>query len=314
MLDTVDFRLTRSEVEGVDFVEDVSPYLNPETFVIHDSGNTRTATGKIGNLSVTISPNSVRVKNGSLCKWMLGDNYQTMTRRDVRHAIERLSDTLHLPMDRATITRLDIGLTMAVEHPVTCYFNHLGTLNYAARLQQPDSLYYHLGHARCLCFYDKNKEQRTNGQPVPDPYRGGYVLRYELRYKTRLPRRLGVPAVTGALLYDETFYASMLNRWHEAYRSIRKTNDITLNFQTMMTKRDMQRMGILMLIEHWGGEVEVIAKIKEAQKCGDLSTKQATSLIETIKETCKAREGMTMPNEIITELDKKIAEAVRRYL
>lgn len=81
----------------------------------------------------------------------------------------------------------------------------------------------------------------------------------------------------------------------------------------MMTKRDMQRMGILMLIEHWGGEVEVIAKIKEAQKCGDLSTKQATTLIETIKETCKAREGMTMPNEIITELDKKIAEAVRRY-
>lgn len=80
-----------------------------------------------------------------------------------------------------------------------------------------------------------------------------------------------------------------------------------------MTKRDMQRMGILMLIEHWGGEVEVIAKIKEAQKCGDLSTKQATTLIETIKETCKAREGMTMPNEIITELDKKIAEAVRRY-
>ena len=314
MLDTVNFKLTQAEVEGVDFLNEITPYLNPEGVAFHDYNGQQVVTGKTGNLSVSISPYQVRVKDGSLCKWMLGDNYQVMGRADIKRAVERLSDTLHLPMDRAIITRLDVGLSIPVREPTANYFNHLGVLNYAQRLQQPHSLYYHLHRqAERLCFYDKNREQRDNREAIPELYRDCNVLRYEQRYMARLPSLLGVAQVTGAMLYDEGFYISLLDRWRDAYRAIRKVNDITLNFQAMKTKRDLQTMGVLAMVERVGGEVEMIAHINEAQKRGDLTAKHAFDLRQAVKSACKGRDGRTAPTEAITELDKKIAEAIRYY-
>lgn len=298
----------------MDFLSEITPYLNPEGVAVHDFGGSQVVTGKTGNLSVSISPYQVRVKDGSLCKWMLGDNYQAMGRGDIKHAVERLSDTLHLPMDRAIITRLDVGLSIPVRHPTDCYFNHLGLLNYAQRLQQAHGLYYYRhSQAERLCFYDKNREQRDHREAIPDLYRDCNVLRYEQRYMARLPHLLGVAAVTGAMLYDEGFYISLLNRWREAYQAIRKINEITLNFQAMRTKRDLQRMGIMALVEQWGGEVEMIAHITEAQKRGEVSAVEACRLRQAVREACKVKNSLTAPSEAISELDKKIAEAIRYY-
>ncbi|MDE6824554.1 MAG: hypothetical protein K2J27_07490 [Duncaniella sp.] len=314
MLDTVNFKLTQAEVEGVDFLTEITPYLNPDGVAFHDYNGQQVVTGKTGNLSVSISPYQVRVKDGSLCKWMLGDNYQVMGRADIKRAVERLSDTLHLPMDRAIITRLDVGLSIPVREPTANYFNHLGVLNYAKRLANDGSLYYYRhSQAERLCFYDKNREQRDNREAIPDLYRGVNVLRYEQRYMARLPSLLGVAQVTGAMLYDEGFYITLLKRWRDAYRAIRKVNEITLNFQAMKTKRDLQTMGILAMVERVGGEVEMIAHINEAQKRGDLTAKQAFDLRQAVKSACKVRDGLTAPTEAIIELDKKIAEAIRYY-
>lgn len=318
MYDTVGMKATRAEVEGVDFINEIAPYLNPEGVASHDFSGTPVVTGHIDNLSVSISPYQVRVKGGSLCKWMLGDNYQAMGRADTQRAVERLSDTLHLPMERAIITRLDVGLSIPVKQPCVNYFNHLGVLNYAQRLQQPNSLYYHRhSQAERLCFYDKNREQRDHREAIPDLYRGVNVLRYEQRYMARLPSLLGVSQVTGAMLYDEDFYISLLNRWREAYRAIRKVNTITLNFQAMKSDKKIKKgfdlLSRLAYIEQMGGEVAVIAHINEAQKRGDLTAKQAFDLRQHVKSSCEVRDGLTAPTEAISELDKKIAEAVRYY-
>lgn len=314
MLDTVTFRLTQSEVGGCNFLREVAPYLNLEGVIEHNREGSVYVTGRLGNLSVSINSWQVTVGKGSLCKWMLGDNYQAMGRGDIQRAVERLSDTLHLPIDRASVMRLDVGLSMPVREPIENYFNHLGALRYAIRLQQPKSLYYNaLQKAKILCFYDKNQEQRDNGSTIPELYRDANVLRYELRYMKRIPKQFGVEAVTGAALYDESFYISLLNRWREAYQAIRKVNDITLNFQEMKTKRDLQRMGILALVERWGGEVELISHINEAQKRGDLTAKQAFDLRQGVKDACAIKGGLTAPSEAISELNKKIAEAVKYY-
>lgn len=314
MLDTVNFRLTRAEVEGVDFLNEVTPHLNPASVAFHDFGGSQVVTGKLGNLSVSISPYQVRVKDGSLCKWHLGDNYQAMGRGDVRQAVERLGDTLHLPMEQATVTRLDVGLCIPVQLPTACYLNHLGVLSYAQRLQQPNSLYYYRHRqAERLCFYDKNREQRDNREAIPDLYRDCNVLRYEQRYMARLPQLLGVAEVTGALLYNEAFYISLLDKWREAYQAIKKNNDITLNFQAMRNKKQLYKMGVLSLVEREGGEVEMIAKIADAQKRGVLTAKQAFDVRQAVKDACNAKSGLTAPSEAITELDKKIAEAIRYY-
>lgn len=314
MLDTVTFKLTQSDVEGCDFLNEVTPYLDPDEVTEHNKGGNVYVTGRLGNLSVSINPWRVTVGNGSLCKWMFGDNYQAMGRGDIQHAIEKLSDTLHLPIERANVMRIDVGLSIPVREPVENYLNHLGALNYATRLLQPSSLYYKQRQgAKILCFYDKNREQRDKGGTVPELYKDANVLRYELRYMKRVPHQFGVETVTGAALYEEAFYISLLNRWREAYQAIRKINNTTLNFQDMKTKRDLQRMGILALVERWGGEVETINRINEAQKRGDLTSKQAFDLRQGIKDACEIRGGLTAPSEAISELNKKVADAVKFY-
>lgn len=311
MFDSVNFRLTQAEVSGVDFLTETPCFLD-DVGEHHFTGGQVVITGRVGGLKVSLNTFQVKVSDGSLCKWYLGDNYQTMSRRDTKQAIEKLSDTLHLPMAKATIYRLDIAQNLILRYPPEVYMNHLGVLAHSTRLQNKGSLYY-MRNGSTLCFYDKNREQHSKRESVPELYEGRNVLRYEQRYTKRLPKLLNVPEVTGALLYDEAFYIDLLNRWRDTYTAIQKINDITLNFQSMRTKKELSNMGILALVEQVGGQNQMLEQITEAAKRGELSKKQAFDLRQAINAACKVKEGITRPSDAIQELDKKVSEAVAFY-
>ena len=311
MYDSVFFKLTQAEYSGADFLAETACYL--EDVAEHQFSDGLVAlTGSIGGLKVSLNRFQVKVRDGSFCKWYLGDNYQTMGRSDTERAIEKLSDTLHLPMSKAVVTRLDVAQNFICKHSPEVYLGHLGMLKYAKRLEEPSGVYYSQADGR-LCFYDKNKEQRAKREDVPELYQGKNCLRYEQRYTKHLARRLNVPEVTGGLLFDENFYINLLNRWRDTYKAIDKINDITLNFQAMRTKQELYKMGVLSLIEQAGGQVQMIDQINEAQKQGHLTKKQAFDLRQAVKDASKIKEGLTVPNEAIKELDKKVMEAVRYY-
>lgn len=312
MIDTLHLQLTGREVEGVDFFSEVTPHLNPEGVAWHTNSGGDWITANLDGLQIRVSRGALTIGKGSICKWMLGDNYKTMTRADLQRAIERLSDELHQPIERASVARLDVATNIITRHPTEVYFNHFGALSYAHRLMQESGLYYKRPNITAA-FYDKNREQRTHREAIPEVYRGANVLRYELRFTHRLPKVFKCERVTAADLYNEAFYISLLNRWRDTYRAIQKLNEITLNFQAMRTKREFNKMGILSIVERFGGEVETIAHITEAQKRGELTAKQAYDLKQSVKDACKEREGITAPSEAITELDKKITEAIRFY-
>jgi hypothetical protein len=310
MYDSVNFRLLQSEAGEVDFLSEIPCFL--DNIGEHNYNDDVVITGNLKGLKVSLNRYQMKVKDGSLCKWFLGDNFQTMGRGDTQQAIEKLSDTLHLPMSKAAVTRLDIAQNMIMKHPPDVYLNHLGLLPYATRLQEPRGLYYKQLNGR-LCFYDKNSEQKSHNEPIPELYQSRNVLRYEQRYLSRLPKQLNTPEVTGAMLYDEAFYIGLLDRWKEAYEAIKKINNVTLNFEAMTTKKQFYKMGVLSLIEQAGGQLQMIEQINEAQKQGRLTKKQAFDLRAAVNEACKIKEGLTAPNEAIEELDKKINEAVKYY-
>ena len=312
MYDTVNFRLTADKVRAADFLEEVPCYLDDDTIGFHDYQGERIVTGCIGGLKVSVSKFQVKIKDGSLCKWHLGDNFKTMGRSDTQRAVERLSDTLHLPIDKSSVTRIDIAQNIILKSSVDVYLNHLGTLNRAKRLPTPDGLYY-ISKGGCLCFYDKNKEQKSKGDTIPELFQGRNVLRYEQRYTSRLAAQFNVADVTGAFLYDEAFYIDILKRWRDSYKAIQKTNDITLNFQAMRGKKQFHKMSVLAMVKLVGGEIELINQINEAQKRGDLTKKQAFDIRQIVKSACTGCDSLTMQNESIAELDKKIMEAVRFY-
>lgn len=312
MFDTVNMRLTRTEVAGVDFLSEIPCNLDGDSIAVHSFTDGDVITGSLGNLKVSLNAYQVRVKDGSLCKWYLGNNFQTMGRKDTQRAIEKLSDTLHLPMDKAVVTRLDIAQTFVVKYPVNVYFNHLGLLKNTTRLAEPNSVYYNKTGLR-LAFYDKNREQKAKHEQIPELYNGRNVLRYEQRYTQRVARQLNVLEVTGAMLYDEAFYITLLNKWRDSYKDIQKINDVSLNFQAMKTKQNLYRMGVLSLIEQVGGQMAMMEQIAEAQKQGALTRKQAYDLKQAVQDACNIKDGLTMQNEAIVELDKKVNEAVRFY-
>ena len=310
MYDTINFKITQDEAGGVDFLEEIPCFL--DNVGEHFYNGFPYITGNLKGLKVTANRHQVKIKDGSLCKFALGDNYQTLGRKDTQRAIELLSDTLHLPIDRAIVTRLDIAQNFILKHPTVIYLNHLGGLRHAKRIQEPTGLYYVLGGGR-LCFYDKNKEQTSHRNPIPELYKGRNVLRYEQRYTERLASKLGISQLTGRVLYDEEFYISLLDQWRDSYKAINKINDVTLNFETMTKKKDMIKAGLITLAEQMGGQLEMIAHINEAQKRGALSRKQAFDLRKTIKDAYQVKDGLIVPSDVIQELDKKVDEAVRFY-
>ena len=311
MFDSVNFILTQDEVGGVDFMAEIPRYLDNVGEHVYSNGGV-TITGMIGGLYVSVSPCRIKVYNGSVCKWFLGNNYHTLSRRDTQHAIEKLSDLLHIPMSSATVTRLDVAQNFIVQHPIAVYLDHLGSLRYADRLRQPTSLYYKRAGG-VFCLYDKNQEQKDKGEPIPDIYAGRNVLRLELRYMSRLGKQLNVPRVTGALLYDEHFYRGLLDRWRDVYKSIYKINDIELNLQAMRTKKDLYQMGILSLVDRAGGQLQFLEQINEQQRRGELTKKEAYDIRQSINKACESSAVLVVPNEAIQELDKKVSEAVRFY-
>lgn len=312
MFDTVNMKITRVEAAGSNLLSEIPCYLDTDSVAVHSFTDGEVITGTLGNLKVSLNAYQVKVKDGSLCKWYLGDNFKTMGRKDTQRAIEKLSDTLHLPMDKAIVTRLDLAQNFIVKHPAEVYFNHLGTLKYSTRLQEPNGVYYSLTGGR-LAFYDKRREQQTKREQIPELYEGRNVLRYEQRYTQRIARQLNVLQVTGAMLYDEAFYIDLLNRWRDNYKAIQKINDVTLNFGAMKTKQNLYRMGVLSLVLQVGGQVAMLEQIAEARRQGTLSRKQAYDLKQAINEACTIKEGLTIKNEAIQELDKKVNEAVRFY-
>ena len=307
MYDTVHFRLTVGDYGGVSFVEETPCYL--ADVATHDYNGSIVITGNLQGLRVSVTPWQVKVKDGSLCKWYLGDNLQTMSRGDVQRAIERLSDELHLPMNLATITRLDIGANLITQHPAEVYYNHLGVLAWAKRLVEPSGLYYSKRDER-LCFYDKIKEQRSRREAIPDTHRGKNVLRYEQRYIGHLSRVLKVPPIKGATLYDGEFYSYIVSRWEQTYTAIGKINDTNINLNSMGTSRDFDRLCRLAMMERAGGELALIDQINELRKKGVITSKQAHDIRQKIKRAASLKGEIVTPNENIQELDRLIKECI----
>lgn len=310
MFDSVNFRLTRSDYDRADFLSEVPCYITDVSEHHYSSGVV--VTGSLGNLKVSCNEYQIKVKDGSLCKWYLGDNLQTMGRKDTERAVEKLSDLLHLPMSKAQVTRIDVSQNFIMKHPPKVYLNHLGAMKNAARLEEPNTLYYRKQDYG-LCFYDKAREQKAKREPLPELYANKNVLRYEQRYTGRLAKHLGVPEVRASMLYDEAFYIDLLNRWRDDYKAIQKINDVQLNFECMRNKKDLNRMGVLSLVESVGGLNAMMNQIAEAQQQGKLNRKQAFDLRQAVNDACAVKDGLVVENEAIAELNKKIVEAVRFY-
>lgn len=309
MYDTINFKIDKGDYENEDFINIATKYLDAETITFHSGNYGEYITGKTGMLGIVATKNQLKISKGSLCKWYLGDNYQTMDRGDVKLSIEKLADTLHLPIERAEVTRIDIATNLIMQYPLSIYYKRLGELKHSQRLIQPYSLYYNNLNG-LICFYDKNKENKGY---IPELYKNKNVLRYEQRYLRRLPNNLQCHSITGEMLYNEEFYMKLKKNWRLKYEQIHKICDYNLNFKQMKGVKTLKQMGLISLINSVGGELEMMSLIKDAQLKGEIDRKQAMDMKKAIKEALLLGQETIIEDEAINELTKKIKEATRYY-
>ena len=58
----------------------------------------------------------------------------------------------------------------------------------------------------------------------------------------------------------------IVNKWHVNYKSIKKINDISINFEVMRTKKEFDLVARLCFIQQQGGELAMLKQIAKAQK------------------------------------------------
>jgi hypothetical protein len=237
MYDNLELTVTKEQSPGTDFLQTIPQYLS----IVSNRGENqfgKYATGYLGSLKVNISDSRVKIYDSSLCKYYLGDNFKTLTRGDTKLAIDKISDSLHLPFHLANVTRIDFANNLIMQYNEKIYYPYLGEAQYYNRLEQNNGLYYN-NLSRQLVFYGKGYEQRIKRQPIPEPYKGKNVLRFELRFRKQLRKQLNQTKITAGLLYDDTFYGNLVARWKNEYLAIQKINSKLNSMKPTGSKKEL---------------------------------------------------------------------------
>lgn len=311
MYDNLDFDLSKTAAPGINFLQTIPQYLTKVT----SNGITEFGeyyNGYLDSLKVRVTDNRVTVKDSSVCKYFLGDNFKTLSKGDYKRAIEKISDCLHLPFNLANVTRIDAALNMIMKYETSLYFPSLGESQHYKRLEQNNGLYYNLeSKKRQLLFYDKVHEQKQKRQPIPELYQFRNVLRFEMRFKSRLREQFNRHEIIAGLLYDEVFYRELIKRWKDEYFNIQKINSKFMSMKPTGSKKEfIENLALFQIIE--AGQSQVLKTIKQWQETGEINKKQAFDLRSCIKEISQ-RPINEAGNDLINELNKKVKEAARNY-
>lgn len=320
MYDTIGLWLRAIDYPKVNFPNDIIKHFE-DAGVYKPTKNSKSKYYLINldGLKISVSENGLRIKEGSLCRWFKGNNIETLNRIETKRAIEKLSDILHVPMEKAFVTGLDVAKTFSVKYPVSVYLNHLGELEGFKRMPVVnekilEGLNYFQDKRKqgiMLIFYDKNAERGEKGCPIHIHYQNKYLFRFELRFKKGFSKIFG-ERIQANKLYNEEFYADIVLWYVGTYNAIQKVNDISLDFTKLHGKQDLYAMGVLALAEREGGQLALLAQVEEAQKTGQINKNQAWSIRGKINEICTDT-GFTAINDYILELDRKMEKIEKRY-
>ncbi|WP_317195413.1 phage/plasmid replication domain-containing protein [Rufibacter roseolus] len=306
MLDTVHLRLSQEQAGSN--LRDCLPYLTELSETCKEDGQVY-FTGHLNNCRAYLSESGLFIK-GSLPKFYLGDNLHTLNRSDSRRAFEMMEDTLHLPVRKATVTRVDAGLNLMTDYKPELYYPYLGPSSYYQRLTQPKSISYKNG-LRLKQFYNKIAESKSKGGPIPAIYQGRNVLRYEVSYMQRLPKQFNQALITPATLTEEGFYMGLIDKVLQEYEVIQKVGLINMDTSKIKSPKDYLKQVLALTIQEKGLDA-FLHHVDLLRELDTFDKPEYYSRLRTeIKRLSKGPAADTP--ELIQELNKKVARVKQNY-
>ena len=294
-------------VSGIDLLKEVPKYIDVNDKGVN--GNGAYVRGKYRGLNVSVNEHGAGI-SGSLWKCYHRNNLAPYYLHEVKDTFGIISDGLHLPINKAKVTRVDIAGNLYLKHKPSIYYPYLGKCRYYERWTRENSLYYERLQ-KVLAFYDKIAEIKTCVGGVPQSLVGQDVLRYEMRLMQRLCQQLKINEFNAAMLYDEVFFRMIVNKWANEYYSIIKVSCISQNyFQAMatVTRKDLIEGFALMALSASGNPSMIHDTIDKLYSMGKIKNRVDKSRMKKDINNLLSKANVNQENEFIEELDKKIAE------
>lgn len=288
------YKQTKETIKYENLIK-VSPIIKTDTKEI-------VTYAQLQNMRIVERLGSVSIK-GSLAKYFLGNNINTLTRLETKWAIEQMQDDLGINLQNSNVYRIDIASNFIMKHPYKNYFDFLIDAPYTKKGYISDSVYFS-NKQRQLIFYGKIQEMKDKGNPIPKEFiqYKDNMLRYEIRMKKRLKEQIGNEVKLNDL-YEPNFFKYMVTKWMEDYFSVNKMQRIMLDRKAYSTPKNYKDYLLLKLINEKG--IDNILNDIDANRKEFNSSTGATRCKTMIKELTQL-EDYSEPNELIEELNEKV--------
>jgi hypothetical protein len=310
MLDTFNLWLSRELVSSCNLYTNFSTILSNVKKTESERG--MSVSGKLGNITVILREEGINV-TGSLAKYYLGDNLQTLQRVDIGLGFEMLSDELSLPIREGKLSRIDFAGNMIMKHPPITYFPYLNQSRYFERNGTNSHSLYYKNPNKTMVFYDKVKECKDKKLVLPNHLKDENVMRYEYRLIKRLPKLLNMAEVKAKDLCNEEVYISIIDKYVSEYDSIMKVNPYEeINVDNIEKPSDfMYALQALAVSEI--GETKLFEMVEMMREKGVFKQKEYYSrLKKDIRKASEKANKHKSTNEQVAELTTKI-HSLREY-
>lgn len=250
-------------------------------------------TGTHRGLRVFQRPDGEVRISGSLATYHNGDNVHTMTRTQVCATVSSLASSCGIDPSECRVYRLDLAATLPLRRPVARYLSVLGSYPRMQRVDYHGETVAFRNTWRYLSFYDKGKQARVDGD----------LLRFEVQYKKKVKRQLGLALTLADLAHPDRF-ASLVCTWRSEYSKVTKLQRSILSPTSKMS--DLRRQLASAGLASYGNPERLLAVIDS----WDLDRRQIHRLRREIRDLA-ALGNNSDDGALIHELDVAINEAAR---
>jgi len=222
MVDTIKIILLARKLGLTWDIEEIKAKLQPAEKCKH-------ALGRIRNMHI-FGNKEVIIIEGSLAKFCNKNNIQNFNWRMLKSTINLLSYELGLPLENGRISRIDVGVNIALNQNVPLYLIELMFLEHYQRISKNETTlrFENNSHRVQLLLYDKLNwfEKKKKKEHLIDDIKhyttAKNLIRVELQIQHRVSQIMGVKDVKVSDLYDPDFCKLLMKKWLHLYQSIFK--------------------------------------------------------------------------------------------
>lgn len=121
--------------------------------------------------------------------------------------------------------------------------------------------------------------------------------------KNHIKQLFKVDKVTVPMLYDVGFFNRIVDYWKSEYWKIVKVNEYEIDITSCKGIRDLNKMGLLLLVEQQGGMIEFFKVLEQQYKIGVLDKRQLSEIKRQTKELMQFESVGIVRSPLVDELN-----------